>query len=132
MSVKKSEKSELNFEKYVFAITDDVGIFQHSKYGIPDRNHGYTTDDNARALILAVMLYEETGKQKYLDLIYIYLAFVFHALNGNGKFKNFMNFQKAFVEEEGSEDCFGRCMWALGRAVSSPALPENMKKTCFF
>ena len=58
-----------HFYHVLFAFTDDVGIFQHSKYGVPDRNHGYTTDDNARALILAVMLYEKSKKSKYLKLI---------------------------------------------------------------
>jgi len=34
------------------------------------------------------------------------------------------------MEEEGSEDCFGRCLWALGRTISSPSIPENIKRTC--
>lgn len=50
---------DMALTNYLFTFTDDVGIFQHSKYGIPDRNFGYKTDDNARALILAVILYEE-------------------------------------------------------------------------
>ncbi|HEY5524982.1 MAG TPA: glycosyltransferase [Clostridium sp.] len=123
---------DMDFVNYLLAFTDDVGIFQHSKYGVPDRNHGYTTDDNARALILAVMLYEKFGKKKYLKLIYKYLSFVHHALNDNGMFKNFMSYQREFLESEGSEDCFGRCMWALGRTVSSPSVPENIKNTCTF
>lgn len=121
---------DMAFVDYLFAFTDDVGIFQHSKYGIPDRNFGYTTDDNARALILAVMLYEEFREKKYLTLIYKYLSFVLHAQNDHGKFKNFMNYQREFLEIEGSEDCFGRCLWALGRTISSPAIPENIKNTC--
>ena len=122
--------NELDFVNYLFAFTDDVGIFQHSKFGIPDRNHGYTTDDNARALILAVMLYEKFGEEKYLKLIYLYLSFVHYALNDNGMFKNFMNYQRAFLEIQGSEDCFGRCIWAMGRTKSSPSVPQNMKNTC--
>lgn len=121
---------DMDFTNYLLAFTDDVGIFQHSKYGVPDRNHGYTTDDNARALILAVMLYEKFGKKKYLKLIYKYLSFVHHALNDNGMFKNFMSYQREFLESEGSEDCFGRCMWALGRTVSSPSVPKNIRNTC--
>jgi len=123
---------DMHFINYLLAFTDDVGIFQHSKYGVPDRNHGYTTDDNARALILAVMLYEKFGKKKYLKLIYKYLSFVHHALNDKGMFKNFMSYERKFLESEGSEDCFGRCMWALGRTVSSSSVPENIKNTCIF
>jgi hypothetical protein len=121
---------DMDFVNYLFAFTDDVGIFQHSKYGVPDRNHGYTTDDNARALILAVMLYEKSGKKRYLKLIYKYLAFVHHALNNDGMFKNFMNYQREFLETQGSEDCFGRCMWAMGITISSPSVPKNIKNTC--
>ena len=122
---------DILFTNYLFAITDDVGIFQHSIYGIPDLSKGYTTDDNSRALILAVMLFERYKKRKYLGLIYKYLAFMLYAQNDDGKFKNFMNFNREFLEEEGSEDCFGRCLWALGRTISSSSIPENIKKSCW-
>jgi hypothetical protein len=121
---------ELKFIDYVFAITDDVGIFQHSVYGIPDPRKGYTTDDNSRALILAVMLLEKFKEKKYLRLVYKYLAFILNAQNYDGKFKNFMNYNREFLEEEGSQDCLGRCLWTLGRTISSPSIPENIKKTC--
>lgn len=121
---------ELGFIDYVFTLTDDVGIFQHSVYGIPDPRKGYTTDDNSRALILAVMLFESFKEKKYLRLVCKYLAFILNAQNDNGKFKNFVNYNREFLEEEGSEDCFGRCLWALGRTISSPSIPENIKKTC--
>jgi hypothetical protein len=125
----KDADKGLLFTKYLFALSDDVGIFQHSIYGIPDLSKGYTTDDNSRGLILAVMLYERFGQRKYLKLIYKYMAFMMYAQNDNGKFKNFMNFQREFMEEEGSEDCFGRCLWALGRTISSVAIPENIRKS---
>lgn len=121
---------ELEFIDYVFTLTDDVGIFQHSVYGIPDPRKGYTTDDNSRALILAVMLLESFKEKKYLKLVYKYLMFILNAQNDDGKFKSFMNYNREFLEEEGSEDCFGRCLWALGRTISSPCIPENIKKTC--
>ena len=122
---------ELMFTDYLFKLTDDVGIYQHSIYGIPDLSKGYTTDDNSRALILATMLYEHFKEKRYLKLIYKYLAFMLYAQNENGKFKNFMNYNREFIKEEGSEDCFGRCFWALGRTISSPAIPENIKKSCW-
>lgn len=121
---------ELGFVDYLFTLTDDVGIFQHSIYGVPDPGKGYTTDDNSRALISAVMLFESFKEKKYLRLVCKYLAFMLNAQNSNGKFKNFMNYNREFLEEEGSEDCLGRCLWALGRTVQSPSIPENIKKTC--
>lgn len=125
----KDTDKGLLFTQYLFALSDDVGIFQHSIYGVPDLSKGYTTDDNSRALILAVMLYERFRQRKYLKLIYKYLSFMLYAQNENGKFKNFMNFQREFIEEEGSEDCFGRCLWALGRMVSSTVVPDNIKRS---
>lgn len=124
------DDKDMDFVNYLFDFTDDVGIFQHSKYGVPDRNYGYTTDDNARALILAVMLYEKFNENKFLKLINKYLSFVYYALNDKGMFKNFMNYQRQFLENQGSEDCFGRCIWALGRTISSKSIPQNIKNTC--
>lgn len=121
---------DFSFIDYVFTLTDDVGIFQHSIYGIPDLAKGYTTDDNSRALILAVMLLESFKETKYLNLVSKYLAFILYAQNDNGKFKNFMNYKREFMETEGSEDCFGRCLWALGRTISSPFIPGNIVRTC--
>jgi hypothetical protein len=121
---------DLSFIDYLFTLTDDVGIFQHSVYGIPDPREGYTTDDNCRALILSVMLLESFKEKKYLKLVFKYLSFILNAQNDNGKFKNFMNYNREFMENEGSEDCFGRCLWALGRTISSSSIPENIKRTC--
>jgi len=61
----KNKEQGLLFTNYLFALTDDVGIFQHSIYGIPDPGKGYTTDDNSRALILAVMLFERFKQRKF-------------------------------------------------------------------
>jgi hypothetical protein len=115
---------------YLHQLTDDTGIFQHTKFGIPDRGKGYTTDDNSRALIAAVMLYKDQRDSQSLTLICTYLAFVHHAQNEDGNFVNFMNYQRVFVEERGSEDCFGRCLWALGYTLSEPSVPENLRNTC--
>ena len=121
---------DMKFTGYLFAMSDDTGIFQHSIYGVPDPKKGYTTDDNSRALILAVMLFERFKSKEYLMLVYRYIAFMLNAQNDNGKFKNFMNYNREFLEAEGSEDCLGRCLWALGRTISSASIPENIKKSC--
>lgn len=115
-------------DDYIFQLTDETGMFQHSKGRLPDVAHGYTTDDNARALIMAIMLYEEFGDMNYLDLMYKYASFVIKAQNEKGKFRNFMGSDGKWLEREGSEDCFGRCLWTLGIAVSNVWTPEDIRE----
>lgn len=115
-------------DDYIFRLTDDTGMLQHSKYSLPDPEHGYTTDDNARALIMALMLYERYKKKKYLDLVYRYASFLLSAQNEKGRFRNFMRYDRKWLEEEGSEDCFGRCLWALGFALSNRHTPKGIKR----
>jgi hypothetical protein len=116
---------------YMRRITDDTGIFQHTKFGIPDRSMGYTTDDNARALIAAVLLYSSKKDSVTLDLIHTYISFIHYAQNADGNFRNFMDYNRSFVEDSGSEDCQGRTLWALGFALAhSSSLPDNLLNTC--
>lgn len=117
-------------DAHIFRMTDDTGMFQHTRYNVPDLDKGYTTDDNARALIMAVMLYEKTGQSEYLALVYRYLAFILHAQNENGHFRNFMTYSRKFTETQGSEECFGRCLWALGYTLASPVMPGGVKDAC--
>jgi len=114
----------------IFRMTDDTGMFQHTQFSVPDLSKGYTADDNARALIMAVMLYERHHKKKFLILVYRYLAFILYAQNETGGFRNFMTYDRRFSETEGSGDCFGRCLWALGYTLASPAMPEGIKDAC--
>ncbi|NPV89647.1 MAG: glycosyltransferase [Firmicutes bacterium] len=116
-------------DDHIFRLTDDTGMLQHSKYGVPDLAHGYTTDDNARALIMATMLYEKYRKKKYLDLIFRYSSFILNAQIKTGKFRNFMSYDRKWLEEEGSEDCFGRCLWAIGYALSNKYIPQGVRYT---
>jgi len=111
---------------HLFRMTDCTGIIQHSKYSIPDLATGYTTDDNARSLIIACMLYEKYGDENFLNLVNRYLSFLNFAQNQNGRFKNFMNYQRQFIEEEGSEDSFGRSLWALGFLTSFENMPKGL------
>ena len=117
-------------DAHIFRMTDDTGMFQHARYSLPDLVEGYTTDDNARALIMAVMLYERLQKPAYLALVYRYLSFVLHAQNESGGFRNFMTYSRIFKEKEGSEDCYGRCLWALGYTLASSAMPRGVKEAC--
>lgn len=117
--------------KHIFLMTDDTGMLQHSVYGVPDPSEGYTVDDNARALIMAVKMYAKYSVKKYERLIYTYISFLCNSQNESGTFRNFMGYNREFLEEEGSEDCFGRCMWALCFAFTSPATPEIVKKAAW-
>ena len=117
-------------DAHIFRMTDDTGMFQHARFSVPDLLNGYTADDNARALIMAVMLYEKKRKPAYLALIYRYLGFVLYAQNEAGRFRNFMTYGRQFTEKEGSADCFGRCLWALGYTQASPAVPRGIREVC--
>jgi len=110
---------------HIFRLTDDVGIFQHAKYIVPVRNHGYCTDDNARALIAMVIAQDVVIAQdptaedvKMVDYMCRYLSFLQHAFNEEtGRFRNFMGYNRQWLEEAGSEDCHGRALWGLGIVV---------------
>ncbi len=116
---------------HIFHMTDDTGMFQHCIYGVPNRAEGYTSDDNARALIMAVKLYAQDPIDSVERLIYTYISFLCNAQNEGGTFRNFMGYNREFLEDEGSEDCFGRCMWALCFAFSSSVTPQNVKKAAW-
>lgn len=113
---------------HIFHMTDDTGMLQHSIYGVPDLSNGYTSDDNARALIMAVKLYELHQEKKAERLIYKYLSFLCYAQNPDGTFRNFMAYNREFSAEKASEDCLGRCLWALCFAFSNPITPQNARK----
>jgi glycosyltransferase involved in cell wall biosynthesis len=120
-------KAITNFElpeiklDHLKAFTDDTGILQHANHTIPDRTHGYCTDDNARALLVAAM------GHKYLPMSGLgldvlsghYLGFLLYAYNEKtGRFRNFMTYSRQWMEEIGSEDAHGRAIWCLGKAVA--------------
>ncbi len=113
--------------EHLFRLTDDTGVLQHSKFSVPDPNFGYTTDDNSRALIVAIMLYKNYKEERYLNLIYRYSSFLLNAQTEKGNFRNFMSYNRVFLEEEGSEDSFGRAVWSLGFGISEKSLPINLR-----
>ncbi len=104
---------------HIIRLTDDVGILQHAKFIIPDRYHGYCTDDNARALF-AVLLAQDfiTDSKTINSLACTYASFLCHAFNKNtGQFRNFMGYDRHWLEETGSEDSHGRSLWSLGESA---------------
>lgn len=106
---------ELNLE-HLLNLTDSTGILQHSTHSIPNRFEGYCTDDNARLAIVGVQLEQDRTHAKLgIQLQHRGLSFLHHALNEeNGRMRNFMTYNRTWLEEAGSEDSHGRAMWALG------------------
>ena len=98
---------------------DRTGILQHATFSLPSFEEGYCTDDNARALLLTVLL-EETGDDtlEVQGLASACAAFVNYAYNSQtGSFRNFMSFDRRWLEKTGSDDAQGRALWALGACV---------------
>jgi len=109
---------ELNLE-HLYHMTDSTGIFQHASYTAPNLAEGYCTDDNARALILAVLLGQLDDTPKRIRaLATTYAAFLEHAFDPKmARFHNFLSADRRWLDEQGSEDSHGRAIWALGTAI---------------
>jgi glycosyltransferase involved in cell wall biosynthesis len=126
---------ELNLN-HVNTLTDDTGMLQHAIFTIPNRAEGYTTDDNARGLIFTVLLAQfgngngngndkDKDKDRFgqansaaPDFSRRYLSFLEHAFNpSNGRFRNFLSYDRRWNEPAGSEDCHGRALWSLGTVL---------------
>lgn len=113
---------------HIERLTDSTGMFQHAVFGVPNYSEGYTTDDNARALIVSVQLEDVSSLSKEADHpsparvqehAHRYLAFLWHAFNPEKKrFRNFMGYDRQWLEEVGSEDSHGRSLWALGTVLA--------------
>jgi hypothetical protein len=119
LGLRQQQLPEIKLD-YLRRMTDDTGMLQHAKYTVADRTHGYCVDDNARALIVAVTLQDLQPLDAVPGgLAAIYLGFLGHAYNGQtGRFRNFMSFDRRWLEETGSEDSHGRAVWGLGVAVA--------------
>lgn len=105
--------------EHVLRLSDSTGIFQHAVHALPNFQEGYCTDDNARALLLAVLL-EQTGdlSPEMRRAASAYAAFLNHAFVPEaGRFHNFMSFDRRWLDEVGSDDSLGRTLWVLGACV---------------
>ncbi len=104
---------------HLLSLCDSTGIIQHSVHSVPDRAHGYCVDDNARALLLSCAL-ASSGENHLPDKITTrFAAFIQHAWNPDTRrFRNFMSYDRRWLEPQGSEDSHGRTLWALGKCAS--------------
>ena len=105
---------------HFLSLCDDTGLLQHAAHSVPDRSHGYCTDDNARALLLGCAL-GKPGESPLPDtLTSRFAAFLQHAWNPETRrFRNFMGFDRRWHADPGSEDSHGRALWALGECARS-------------
>jgi glycosyltransferase involved in cell wall biosynthesis len=105
---------------HLHRMTDHTGIVEHAVFAVPNYPEGYTTDDNARALIVAILL-EELGAgapKGFSDLATRYLAFLWLAFDPTTKrFRNSLSYERQWHEPEGSEDSHGRALWGLGTVL---------------
>ncbi|MFQ5413096.1 MAG: glycosyltransferase [Phycisphaerae bacterium] len=112
--------------RHLFTMTDDTGMLQHAVCGTPDRRHGYCIDDNARALIVAAMMWTLFQDERVLPYIPVYLSFLHYAFNGEvGRFRNFMSYDRRWLEADGSDDAQGRALWALGYVIDHSPDPST-------
>jgi hypothetical protein len=111
---------------HFLSLCDDTGLFQHAVHAIPDRAHGYCIDDNARGLIVAIGLRDDGAQPVPEVVISRFCAFIQHGWNPDrGRFRNFMSFDRRWLEDVGSEDSHGRTLWALGTCALGEAQPSN-------
>ncbi len=116
---------------YFEALYGDAGIFQHAKFGVPDRNHGYCSDDNARAVVLLCNEWCMNGDSFVLPYLRKSISYLYHAYNPkNERLRNFMSFAGEWLDKAGSEDCHGRGVWAAG--VASAFGPEIVAREVAF
>ena len=109
--------------EYIKKLTYNAGLIQHATYNIPNLKTGYCIDDNARALLMTVMAWDQLKNEAALNLLPKYLSFVAYMQNDNGTFRNFLSFNQQYLDKQGSEDSFGRTIWALGYLIHKPPNP---------
>jgi glycosyltransferase involved in cell wall biosynthesis len=112
---------------HLYRMTDHTGLLQHAVFSVPNYGEGYATDDNARALIVAVLMEQlgMTALSESANLASRYLAFLWHAFNpATGRFRNFLSYERQWLEAQGSEDSHGRALWGLGTVLGHSKSPD--------
>jgi hypothetical protein len=121
----RDEVPELDL-RHLRRLTDDAGLLQHAAYSVPMRSHGYCADDVARGLIVAVRARDwiKEKPEGLGGLLTTYLSFLEDAFDARKRrFRNFMSYERQWLEEVPSEDAHGRALWGLGIAAATLSEP---------
>lgn len=115
---------------HLLTLSDDVGIIQHALEDVPNRKTGYCTDDVARAFMVALaFLRAAPNDRQCRRLASTYLAYLEHAQLDDGRFHNFMDYDRRWADEIGTHDSCGRAIWALGYGVAH-APSASWRRVC--
>ena len=112
--------------KHLDCMTDSTGLIQHAIYGVPRRESGYTTDDNARALRLCVRLWNQRPEEQMLNRVTTYLGFLEFARGVGRGFHNFLSYDRRWLDAEGCGDCQGQAVRSLAEVLGS-SLPGGYR-----
>ena len=113
---------------HFLSLCDDTGMIQHAVHSVPDRSHGYCVDDNARALLFSCALSNSGETQLPETMTTRFAAFIQHAWNPDTRrFRNFMSYDRQWLEESGSEDSHGRTLWALAEYAREDTDPSRRR-----
>jgi glycosyltransferase involved in cell wall biosynthesis len=113
---------------HFLSLCDSTGMLQHAVHSVPDRAHGYCVDDNARALLFSIALAGSGETRLSETLTTRFAAFIQHAWNPDTRrFRNFMSYDRRWLEEAGSEDSHGRTLWALGECARNDTDPSRRR-----
>jgi hypothetical protein len=111
-------------------LSDDVGVIQHALENVPNRKYGYCTDDVARGFMVALAHSRLSPSDKIGQrLAMTYLSFLQHAQLEDGRFHNFMDYDRTWLDEIGTHDSCGRAIWALGYGVAN-APTQSWRRVC--
>jgi len=110
-------------------MTDDTGLIQHATHAVPNRLHGYSIDDVARGLIVVAMHHSLFREHDVLKHFHTYLSYILHARLDNGRFHNFLSYDRRWLDTVGSDDSQGRVLWSLGFVVAH-APDDSSRQLC--
>lgn len=113
--------------EHLFNLTDTTGMIQHALRTFPNRKEGYCIDDNSRALLLTILAWKQGKHPEALKLMPVYLSFIHYMQREDGYFDNFMSYNKTIIENDNSEDAYGRTLMALGYLISAGPSVQYVK-----
>ena len=135
-AVPEFQKKESNLPaikiKHLVSLTDNFGIFQFAVKTIRDPVFGYTTDDNARALMVTAKISAQTSKTRVARLISTYLGFLEYVAVNHEGFVNYVNHDKSFHternEKENLADANARAFYSLAFTATRTYLATEIKQ----